>query len=85
MRKFTLDHSYKVEVKAANSTVVKESEVKAEAIKHHSYGIDFIVGTEYVFQDFPMSVFVDFTLFIEAQQLPSQLMRQIGLGARVHF
>ena len=85
MRRFQLDHSYQVEVTAANSTVVKEKEVQAKRVKHHSYGIDFIIGSEYVFQEFPLTVFVDFTLFVEAQELPSQIMRQIGLGARVHF
>jgi len=85
MRKFHLDHSYQVEVKAANSTVIKKNEVIDKGVKHSSYGIDFIIGSEYVFQEFPMTVFVDFTLFVEAQELPSQIMRQIGLGARIHF
>lgn len=85
MRKFQLDHEYLVEKTAANSLLIKQTAESLIGAKHSSYGIDFILGSEYVFQEFPMTVFVDISIFVEAQELPSQLMGQMGLGARVHF
>ena len=85
MRRFILDHEYSVERTAAHSNVVKQNDETIDGVQHQSYGIDFIIGSEYVFQEFPMTVFVDITTFVEAAELSGQLMGQMGLGARFHF
>lgn len=85
IRHFTLDHGYQVEKTALNSTQIRYDDVVIKDVSHISYGIDFILGSEYVFQEFPMSVFSDLTLFLEAGELSGQFMGQLGLGARVHF
>lgn len=84
-RRFFLSHEYTIKKTAANSPLVKLDAQNIYNIPHQSYGIDFIAGSEYVFQDFPAAVFVDFSLFIEAYEITSQIMGQMGLGVRVHF
>lgn len=85
LRNFVLDHEYGVEVTAANSTQTRVSDAKLDGVKHFSYGIDFILGSEYIFQEFPLSIFVDISTFVEAGELRQKLMGQMGLGVRVHF
>ena len=85
LRNFKLDHSYSIPITAANSSIVKASDITVTDVKHSSYGLDFIIGSEYVFQEFPMSVFVDLSTFVEMAELRQNLMGQMGFGVRVHF
>ena len=84
-RNFNLSHSFSEPVTAANSSIVKVNDVKISGVEHQSRGLDFIIGSEYVFQEFPLVFFVDLSMFVEVSELQNQLMGQMGLGARVHF
>ena len=44
-----------------------------------------VIGLEYIFKDYPVSVFVDFILFMEIVDNPFFFIPQGGIGARYNF
>lgn len=48
-------------------------------------GLDGVIGLEYTFDDIPVSVFIDATLFLELVDDPLNPWFQGGLGARYNF
>lgn len=48
-------------------------------------GLDGVIGLEYTFEDAPISVFLDATLFMEVVDDPFLFWLQAGVGARYNF
>lgn len=48
-------------------------------------GLDGVIGLEYTFDDAPISVFTDITLFMEVVDNPFKIWFQGGIGARYNF
>jgi len=84
-RRLKLNHNYSYELTTPNSSLSRINNDGVANVIHNSYGIDFTIGGEYVFQEIPLSVFVDGLLFYEAFGLQSNMMAQFGLGARFQF
>ncbi len=49
------------------------------------FGADGVVGLEYGFSNVPISIFLDFTLFMEVYDNPFVFWYQSGIGARYNF
>ena len=84
-RKFTLEHNYSYQEKAKNSTYTRVNNDGLLSVSHRSFGLDFIIGWEYVFQEVPIAVFVDGLFFYELIGVENNMIAQFGLGARYHF
>lgn len=56
-----------------------------ERINDIDLGADGVIGLEYIFTNAPISVFLDFTLFMEVVDDPFIFNGQGGIGARYNF
>ena len=56
-----------------------------ERVNDFDIGTDGVIGAEYFFNNIPLAVFVDITLFMELADDPFQFYGQGGLGARYLF
>jgi len=78
-QRYSYDYRYKVQGGpdwiVVNNTVVRETDL----------GIDGVIGLEYRFQDAPVAVFLDATLFMEVINEPFVFDGQGGLGIRYTF
>jgi len=59
--------------------------VNDEKVTDISLGADGVIGLEYTFDDAPVSVFADLTLFMELVDNPFVFLFQSGLGVRYNF
>ncbi len=48
-------------------------------------GVDGVAGLEYTFQEVPLSVFLDLTLYLEIIDQPFFIIGQLGAGVRYNF
>lgn len=56
-----------------------------ERVTDLDIGVDGVIGLEYTFEDAPISVFLDATLFMEVVDNPFLFWMQAGVGARYNF
>lgn len=56
-----------------------------ERVTDFDIGVDGVIGLEYTFEDAPVSVFLDATLFMEVVDDPFLFWMQAGVGARYNF
>jgi hypothetical protein len=59
--------------------------VKDENVRDLDLGVDGVIGLEYTFDDLPISIFADVTLFLEAIDDPFMLWPQGGAGVRFNL
>jgi len=59
--------------------------VRDERVTNIDLGVDGVVGLEYNFNNAPVSIFTDLTLFMELLDDPFVFRPQLGLGARFRF
>jgi len=76
---YTYDYRYKLE---GNSEWFYVTSDKATDL---DFGIDGVIGLEYTFEDLPVSLFLDATLFMEIADNPFLFWGQGGIGARYRF
>jgi hypothetical protein len=58
---------------------------QAESRTNIDFGPEGYVGTEYIFQDLPLSIFAEVGLFLELLDRPGHIKLQGGIGARYLF
>lgn len=59
--------------------------IQAESRNNIDFGPEGYIGTEYIFQDLPLSIFAEVGLFLELVDRPGHVKLQGGLGARYLF
>ncbi|WMJ72169.1 hypothetical protein RCC89_03160 [Cytophagaceae bacterium ABcell3] len=59
--------------------------VDGRRVTNIDLGVDGVLGMEYTFADFPVSVFLDGNLFMELFDNPFLFHMQVGLGGRYNF
>jgi hypothetical protein len=59
--------------------------MRSESRNNIDFGPEGYIGTEYIFQDLPLSIFAEVGLFIELVDRPGHIKLQGGLGARYLF
>lgn len=76
---YTYDYRYKIEGdnEWRNTT--------GERVTDLDLGVDGVIGLEYTFNDVPLSLFVDATLFMEVVDNPFLFWFQSGIGVRYRF
>jgi hypothetical protein len=79
MQQVRYDYRYKVE-NGPDWVVVNDQKVTETDL-----GIDGVIGLEYKFQDAPVAIFVDATLYMEVVNDPFYFQGQGGLGVRYTF
>src|SRR5690606_15052357 len=76
---FRYEYYYKLE----NDPVMYVGESDREI--DYDLGLDGVIGLEYTFEEVPISVFTDITLFMEVVDNPFRFWFQGGIGARYNF
>ncbi len=59
--------------------------MRTESRTNVDFGPEGYIGTEYIFQDLPLSIFAEVGLFLELVDRPGHIKLQGGLGARYLF
>ncbi|WP_158859069.1 hypothetical protein [Lunatibacter salilacus] len=59
--------------------------MRAESRNNIDFGPEGYIGSEYIFQDLPLSVFAEVGLFLELVDRPGHIKLQGGIGARYLF
>ncbi|MAY83994.1 MAG: hypothetical protein CMP59_07670 [Flavobacteriales bacterium] len=57
----------------------------SERVYDIDFGADVVIGSEFIFSEIPLSVFLELNLFMEAFDDPFWIRGQGGVGARYHF
>lgn len=76
---YTFDYKYKLE---GNPNWFLAT---GERVTDIDFGVDGVIGVEYIIPGAPVSVFVDFTLFMEIVDNPFMFWPQAGIGGRYNF
>lgn len=59
--------------------------MRSESRNNIDFGPEGYIGSEYIFQDLPLSIFAEVGLFLELVDRPGHIKLQGGLGARYLF
>lgn len=78
MQRFYVDYNYRHH----NSDIWLRG---SDSFTNIDLGVDGVLGLEYNFDEVPISVFTDVTLFLEFIDRPFMFWGQFGLGARYNF